>query len=73
MAINPYIYWAEEARKIGLDVNAGHDLSLENLGLLIQHIPFIKEVSIGHAFVCESLYLGFETTLKRYKKILENT
>lgn len=65
-AIAPYISAAAEARKCGLGVNAGHDLSLENLAYLNQEIPFIDEVSIGHALVCDALYLGWKETLRRY-------
>lgn len=57
---------AELARDAGLGVNAGHDLSLENLTALIRAIPWIDEVSIGHALICDALYLGLETTVKRY-------
>ena len=55
----------------GIQVNAGHDLDLENLGYLIEKIPMIKEVSIGHALICEALYLGLEQTVKSYLKILD--
>lgn len=57
---------ARLARESGLGVNAGHDLSLENLTGLIRRIPWIDEVSIGHALVCDALYLGFEETIRRY-------
>ena len=57
---------SELARDAGLGINAGHDLSLENLSGLIQEIPWIAEVSIGHALVCDALYLGLEETVKRY-------
>lgn len=59
--------WADER---GLGVNAGHDLNLDNLNYFIRHIPFIKEVSIGHALVCDALYLGLEKTVSEYKKCL---
>ncbi|HVK61766.1 MAG TPA: pyridoxine 5'-phosphate synthase [Bdellovibrionales bacterium] len=61
-----YLKSAEAAHKVGLGVNAGHDLSLENLEYLIKRIPFIDEVSIGHALICDALYLGFEETVRRY-------
>jgi len=66
-AAKPFVLAAEHARKIGLDVNAGHDLNLENLTYLCKCIPFLAEVSIGHALICDALYLGLEETIKRYK------
>lgn len=57
---------AELSREAGLGVNAGHDLSLENLTHLIREIPWIDEVSIGHALICDALYLGLEETVHRY-------
>lgn len=57
---------AKLAKDNGLGVNAGHDLSLENLAALVQRIPWIDEVSIGHALICDALYLGFEETVRRY-------
>lgn len=65
-AIAPFIVAAEEARKEGLGLNAGHDLSLVNLAYFHQQIPWLDEVSIGHALVCDALYLGLEETIKRY-------
>ena len=67
LAVEPFVKAAEHARKFGLDVNAGHDLSLENLTYLCKRIPFLAEVSIGHALICDALYLGLEETIKRYK------
>ncbi len=61
---------AELARDAGLGVNAGHDLSLVNLTRLIQEIPWIDEVSIGHALICDALYLGLEETVKQYLKCI---
>lgn len=61
---------AEAARKLGLEVNAGHDLDQENLGYLVEQIPFMAEVSIGHALFCEAIEQGLETTLKNYLRIL---
>jgi len=55
---------------LGIELNAGHDLNLDNLGILIKWIPEIKEVSIGHALICESLYNGLEKTIQQYLKIL---
>ena len=63
---------ASRAVECGVELNAGHDLNLENLSTLIEAIPEIKEVSIGHALVCESLYLGFEKTIQGYLKILKD-
>lgn len=65
-AIKNYISAAEEAEKLELGINAGHDLDLHNLNFLIREIPYIKEVSIGHALVCDALYLGLEKTIKAY-------
>ncbi|MHB1922176.1 MAG: pyridoxine 5'-phosphate synthase [Chitinophagaceae bacterium] len=61
---------ASEALRIGLEINAGHDLNLENLRFFKLHIPEIKEVSIGHALVCDALYLGLENTIQLYKRLL---
>ncbi|MBQ1209392.1 MAG: pyridoxine 5'-phosphate synthase [Bacteroidales bacterium] len=69
-AISPYLATALEAQKAGLGINAGHDLSLDNLGYFIENIPFVAEVSIGHALISEALYLGLETTIQRYLDIL---
>lgn len=65
-AIAPYIEAASMAQSMGLGVNAGHDLNLENLRFFIEEIPFVAEVSIGHALICESLYLGLENTIGLY-------
>ena len=65
-AVAPFVKAAEAAHKCGLGLNAGHDLSLVNLRYLIDRIPYIDEVSIGHALVCDALYLGLEETVKRY-------
>jgi pyridoxine 5-phosphate synthase len=56
---------------MGIDVNAGHDLSLENLGYLYKSIPEIDEVSIGHALIAHALYLGLETTVQKYLECLK--
>ncbi len=71
VAIAPFIAAAEEARKVGLGLNAGHDLSLENLQYYHQMIPWTDEVSIGHALVCDALYLGLQETIKRYLQALQ--
>ena len=65
-AIAPFIRTAETARKIGLGVNAGHDLNLQNLEYFIKNIPWTDEVSIGHAVICDALYMGLEKTIKEY-------
>ncbi len=69
-AIKPYIDAAMAARKLGLGVNAGHDLSLENLNFFYKNIPWLDEVSIGHALISDALYLGLEKTIMEYKKCL---
>ena len=65
-AIRPYIETAEAAKACGLGLNAGHDLSLENLEYFIREIPWTDEVSIGHALICDALYLGLEPTIQAY-------
>ncbi len=65
-AIAPFIATAAAARECGLGVNAGHDLSLENLEFFIERIPWTAEVSIGHAIICDALYMGLEETIKAY-------
>ena len=65
-AIEPFIRTAEAARNCGLGVNAGHDLSLENLEYFIRCIPWTAEVSIGHAIICDALYMGLEKTIQEY-------
>lgn len=62
---------AEAARDLGIGVNAGHDLDLNNLSYLIEEIPFIDEVSIGHALICDALRLGMENTVKLYLRALK--
>ena len=61
---------AEIARKAGLGLNAGHDLNLDNLRYLHQNIPWIDEVSIGHALISDALYLGLENAIQMYKRQL---
>ena len=70
-AIAPFVEAAELAKKLGLGLNAGHDLSLENLTYFHAMIPWVDEVSIGHALISDALYFGLEDTIKRYKKQLE--
>ena len=71
-AIAPYLATAQAARDLGLGLNAGHDLSLENLAYFIRTIPWTDEVSIGHALICDALYLGLETTIKEYLSQIQN-
>ena len=70
-AIAPFIAAAEEARRVGLGLNAGHDLSLVNLAYYHQMIPWTDEVSIGHALICDALYLGLQETIKQYLEQLK--
>ena len=65
-AVRPFIEAAEAARRCGLGLNAGHDLNLDNLEFFIRSIPWTDEVSIGHAIVCDALYMGLEQTIKAY-------
>ncbi len=69
-AIAPYVAAAEVVERCGLGLNAGHDLSLENLKFYVEQIPATDEVSIGHALVCDALYMGLEKTVKAYQKEL---
>lgn len=71
-AVAPFVKAAEKAKSLGLGLNAGHDLSLENLAYLHERIPYIDEVSIGHALICDALYLGLETTIQRYLECLRH-
>jgi pyridoxine 5-phosphate synthase len=69
-AINPFIRAAEIARDAGLGLNAGHDLNLDNLAYFHRNIPWLLEVSIGHALISDALYLGLENTIQMYKRQL---
>ena len=69
--IKEYATAGEYARSIGLGLNAGHDLSLDNIEYFISHLPFTDEVSIGHALISESLYLGLENTIGSYLNKIE--
>ena len=71
-AIAPFIAAAQLAKNLGLGVNAGHDLSLENLAYFNQNIPWLDEVSIGHALICDALYWGLKETISKYKACLQN-
>jgi pyridoxine 5-phosphate synthase len=69
-AIEPYIKAAEAAQRVGLGLNAGHDLDLHNLKYFAQNIPGLMEVSIGHALICDALYYGLENTIQMYLRQL---
>ena len=69
-AVEPYIKAAETARKTGLGLNAGHDLNLDNLKYFKQSIPWLDEVSIGHALIADALYIGLENAIQMYKRQL---
>lgn len=71
-AVAPYVEASRAAHKAGLGVNAGHDLSLENLAWFHKHVPYLNEVSIGHALICDALYLGLPETIRRYKEALKS-
>lgn len=69
-AVTAYVAAAEKARELGIGLNAGHDLDLHNLKYFKQNIPWLDEVSIGHALICDAIYLGFENTIQLYKRQL---
>ena len=70
-AIEPYVASAEKAKELGLGLNAGHDLDYQNLAFFKQHIPWLDEVSIGHALICDAINWGFENTIQMYKRQLQ--
>lgn len=70
-AIAPYVAAAEKARELGMGLNAGHDLNLDNLHYFVEQIPWVDEVSIGHALICDALYLGLENTVQLYQRELK--
>ncbi len=70
-AVAPFVEAAKVVRRLGMGLNAGHDLSLENLEFFHRNIPWLDEVSIGHALVCDALYLGLKKTIEEYRKCLE--
>ncbi len=70
-AVSPFVEAANVAKQLGLGLNAGHDLSLENLTYLHERIPWMDEVSIGHALICDALYLGLKETIRRYLACLK--
>lgn len=69
-AVAPYIAAASKAKELGLGLNAGHDLDLKNLKYFKQNIPWLDEVSIGHALICDAIYLGLENAVQLYKRQL---
>ena len=69
--VKPYVLAAQKAKASGLGINAGHDLDLHNLKFFKQHIPTLDEVSIGHALVCDAIYLGYENAVQLYKRQLQ--
>lgn len=71
-AIEPYLKAATLARELSLEINAGHDLDFNNLHFFHQTIPWIKEVSIGHALICDAIYWGLENTVQLYKRQLQD-
>ena len=71
-AVDPFLKAAVIARECGLELNAGHDLNLDNLKYFHQTIPWLKEVSIGHALISDALYLGLENTIQMYKRQLKD-
>lgn len=71
VAIRPYAEAATVANDLGLGINAGHDLDLQNLAYFAQHVPGLLEVSIGHALVCDAIYLGYENAVQMYKRQLK--
>ena len=70
-AVAPYVAASTMAHNAGLGVNAGHDLSLENLAYFHEKMPYLNEVSIGHALISDALCFGLEETIKRYKACLK--
>ncbi len=70
-AVKPYIDAALKAKELGLGINAGHDLDRQNLQFFKQQIPWVDEVSIGHALICDALYVGFENAVQLYKRQLQ--
>lgn len=73
VAIQPYIAAATAAKELNIGINAGHDLDLHNLNYLIKYISWIDEVSIGHALICDAIYLGFQNSIQLYKRQLNIT
>jgi pyridoxine 5-phosphate synthase len=72
-AVQPFVRAAEAAHELGLGINAGHDLNLSNLAWLHSHIPWLMEVSIGHALISDALYFGLENTIQMYLRELQRS
>jgi pyridoxine 5-phosphate synthase len=70
LGVRPYVEAAKKAKELKLGLNAGHDLDLKNLKFFKQNIPWLDEVSIGHALICDAIYLGFENAIQLYKRQL---
>lgn len=70
-AVAPYVTASDAAHRCGLGVNAGHDLSHKNLSFFHERVPYLNEVSIGHALICDALYLGLKETIRSYKECLK--
>ncbi len=71
LAVQPYVDAAKKAQELGLGLNAGHDLDLKNLKYFKENIPWLDEVSIGHALICDAIYLGLENVVQMYKRQLQ--
>ena len=69
-AVAPFAAAAEKSLSLGLELNAGHDLNLDNLRYFSENVPGLKEVSIGHALICDALYFGLENTIQMYRRQL---
>lgn len=69
-AVAPYMAAAKKAKELGLGINAGHDLDMHNLSYFKEQVPWVDEVSIGHALICDALYLGLENVIQLYKRQL---
>jgi len=72
LAVEEYVIASKKAKELNIELNAGHDLSLENLAYFSQQLINLKEVSIGHALIADALYLGLNTTIKAYLSCLKN-
>ncbi|MBD2699518.1 pyridoxine 5'-phosphate synthase [Spirosoma sp. BT702] len=72
-AVAPFVRAAKMANELGIELNAGHDLSLENLRFFDEQVPGLKEVSIGHALICDALYYGLDNTIQMYLRCLNRT
>jgi pyridoxine 5-phosphate synthase len=72
LSVKPFTESAIYANKLGLKINAGHDLSLENLHFFIKNVPFVEEVSIGHALISDAIYFGLENTIQMYKQKIKS-